>query len=139
MVLTRGYAFAATLRSHSAELNMIAALLLNVMLGSSSWAQTTPGHGGTNGPDLTLEAIEPAGEPVRVGLAGDDPADIAPYLLASGAGDARLSPDGESVALSWSVTGAPQLWVVAAVGGAPRQLTFGNGITFSAGCPIARV
>ena len=79
---------------------------------------------------LTLEAISPQNEPVRVGMAGDDPADIGRYLLASGAGATRLSPDGQSVAYTHSITGAPQLWITPVAGGQPRQLTFGNGITF---------
>ena len=88
--------------------------------------------GGASGYDATLEAIEPTNEPVRVGLAGADPADIGRYILASsgGAGGARLSPDGSQVAFTWSITGEPQLWTVSAEGGQPRRLTYGNGITF---------
>lgn len=89
-----------------------------------------PIHGGLRGADRSIEAIQPEDEPVRVGLAGDDPADIARYLLASGAQSARLSPDGETLAISWSITGTPQIWLLPAAGGQPRQLTFGNGITF---------
>jgi len=82
------------------------------------------------GPDMALAAMSPEAEPVRVGLAGEDPADIARYLLASGAAAPALSPDGRSIAYRSSVTGVPQLWIMPASGGAPRQLTFGNGITF---------
>jgi dipeptidyl aminopeptidase/acylaminoacyl peptidase len=82
------------------------------------------------GPDYSLEAISPEPGAVQVGLAGSDPANIARYLLARGAGPASLSPGGEHVAFRYSVTGVPQLWVVRATGGAPQQLTFGNGITF---------
>ncbi len=82
------------------------------------------------GPDMALEAISPTAEKINVGLAGSDPADIARYLLARGAGPAALSPAGDKVAFVFSVTGAPQLWVVDASGGQPRQLTFGNGVTF---------
>jgi dipeptidyl aminopeptidase/acylaminoacyl peptidase len=32
--------------------------------------------------------------------------------------------------MNWLVTGAPQLWIVSVEGGQPKQLTFGNGITF---------
>lgn len=80
-------------------------------------------------PDV-LEAIEPVAEKISVGLAGEDPADIARYLLASGAGGAALSPDGETIVFSYSVTGLRQLWMVPASGGQPQQLTFGNGVTF---------
>ena len=85
---------------------------------------------GAKGPDLELEAISPENESIDVGLAGEDPADIARYLLARGAGAAALSPDGESVAFISSVTGKRQLWRLSAEGGAPTQLTFGNGVTF---------
>jgi dipeptidyl aminopeptidase/acylaminoacyl peptidase len=92
--------------------------------------ETTTAFGGQGGADMSIDAIEPSDEPVRVGSAGEDPADIARYLLASGAGGASLSPDGETLAFSWSITGEPQLWVMDAAGGQPRRLTFGSGITF---------
>lgn len=82
------------------------------------------------GPDYDLAATSPTPGKVNVGQAGSDPADIARYLLARGAGGAELSPGGEHVAFRYSVTGVPQLWVTRATGGAPQQLTFGNGITF---------
>jgi len=82
------------------------------------------------GSDYSLEATSPTPGKVNVGLSGSDPADIARYLLARGAGGALLSPGGEHVAFRYSVTGVPQLWAVRATGGAPQQLTFGNGITF---------
>lgn len=92
--------------------------------------ETTSEFGGQSGADLSIEAIEPSDEPVRVGVAGEDPADIARYLLASGASGAQVSPDGETLAFSWSVTGERQLWVMDAAGGQPRRLTFGSGVTF---------
>lgn len=82
------------------------------------------------GPDYNLAATSPEPGAVNIGLAGSDPANVARYLLARGAGPASLSPGGERVAFRYSVTGVPQLWVVSATGGAPQQLTFGNGITF---------
>lgn len=82
-----------------------------------------------------LEFISPVPEPIRVGYAGEDPADIARYLLASGAQGAALSPDGETLAIRWSITGTPQLWTLPATGGQPQQRTFGNGITFFAWSP----
>jgi len=77
-----------------------------------------------------LSYIAPENESVVVGQAGDDPADIGRYLLARGARSARISPDGQWIAFSYSVTGAPQLWVKSTRGGQMQQLTFGNGITF---------
>ena len=72
----------------------------------------------------------PFAEPVTVGLAGERPADIVRYLLAEGAKSAYPSPDGRRVAFEWAVTGEPQLWIVDAAGGWPRQVTFGSTITF---------
>ena len=77
-----------------------------------------------------LSYVAPENESVVVGQAGDDPADIGRYLLARGARGARISPDGTSIAFSYSVTGAPQLWVMSSDRSQMQQLTFGNGITF---------
>ena len=106
---------------------------------------STPGPraqvaGGASGYDTTLEAIEPTGERVSVGLAGADPADIGRYLLAqNGApGGARLSPDGATLAFVWSVTGEPQVWTMPATGGQPRRLTYGSGVTFFRWAPDGR-
>ena len=77
-----------------------------------------------------LSYVAPEIESVVVGQAGDDPADIGRYLLARGARSARISPDGNSIAFSYSVTGAPQLWTLSTDRGQMKQLTFGNGITF---------
>ncbi|MEE4639951.1 MAG: prolyl oligopeptidase family serine peptidase [Wenzhouxiangella sp.] len=87
-----------------------------------------PGPG--EGPDENLEAIEPSPEPIRIGLAGEYPADIARFLLVQGISSAQLSPNRNYVAVSKSVTGQPQLWLIPTDGGQARQLTFGNGITF---------
>lgn len=76
------------------------------------------------------EFIAPQDESIRLGLAGDAPADIARYLMARGAGPAALSPEGNRVAYQSSITGQPQLYVMAKSGGAGQQLTFGNGVTF---------
>ena len=83
----------------------------------------------------TLDAIIPKKEALSVGMAGDDPADISRYLLASGASAPQLSPDGQQVIFRSSVTGVPQLWTLPVTGGAPSQLTFGNGITFARWLP----
>ena len=90
--------------------------------------------------DPSLEAIEPNETRAGVGLAGSDPADIGRYLLAEsgGATGARISPDGGTVAFTWSVSGEPQLWTVPATGGQPRRLTYGSGITFFRWSPDGR-
>ena len=94
---------------------------------ASAWAETPPAW--DNPADIPVTA------PVTVGLAGEQPADIVRYLLAEGAGAARLSPDGGTLAFSWSVSGEPQLWTIDREGTFPRQLTFGSGITFFAWAP----
>ncbi len=103
-------------------------LLMMVGFPGLSLAQNVAG--GQSGYDKSISAIEPTDEPIQVGLAGDDPADIGRYLLAAngGAEGARISPDGSTVAFSWSITGEPQLWVAPVEGGTPRRLTYGNGI-----------
>ncbi len=118
-------------------------LTATALTAAPALAQDTA-FGGQSGPDMSIEAMEPDGSAVDIGLAGEEPVDIARYLLASGASGAQLSPDGEQVAFSSSVTGQPEVWVVSASGGQPRQLTFrtnpsmfrwmsdGSGILYSA-------
>lgn len=107
------------------RISFVSALLAASMLAS---AQAQPGPG--EGPDPDLEAIEPSAERVNVGLAGEYPADIARYLLANGVQGATMSPRGDYLAVLSLITGTRQLWLVPAAGGQPRQMTFGNGITF---------
>ena len=104
-------------------------LLAASALAQPLQAQTVAGsYGGTGGPDLSLEAIEPTDEKVRTGLAGEQPTDIARYLLAGGASQAQLSPDGTIVAFLSDITGLREIWTVPASGGQPRQVTFGTGV-----------
>jgi dipeptidyl aminopeptidase/acylaminoacyl peptidase len=110
------------------------ALLAMTVAGTTVAAATGPAGpaappGPGQGPDETLQALEPAPAPVDIGLAGERPADIARYVLAAGVQQASISPDGRWIAALAAITGVPQLWIVPAVGGAPRQLTFGNGVT----------
>ncbi|MEM7702825.1 MAG: S9 family peptidase [Pseudomonadota bacterium] len=85
--------------------------------------------GGAKGADLSIEAMEPDGGAVTIGRAGEYPADIARYLLATGAGAANLSPDAQTIAFSWDVTGQSELWVMSASGGQPKQITFQTGVS----------
>ena len=80
----------------------------------------------------------PVAEPVTVGLAGERPADIVRYLLAEGAKSAYLSADGRRLAFEWAITGQPQVWIVDAAGGWPRQVTFGSAVTFFRFTPDGR-
>ena len=111
---------------HRFPVRCLPLLLGAVVLSASVLAQPGPGEG----PDENLEAIEPRPEPIRIGLAGEYPADIARYLLVQGVAGAQLSPAGDYVAVSLSITGQPQLWLVPTDGAQARQLSFGNGITF---------
>ena len=70
----------------------------------------------------------PQPQPVSVPLAGVTPVDVTRYLLASGPREAVISPDGRRIAFVSKITGQPQVWVVDAAGGAPRQLTYGLGV-----------
>jgi len=96
-------------------------------------SMTAPLHaqetfGGAKGADMSLEATEPDSSSVTTGLAGQYPADIARYLLAKGAGFARLSPDGRTIAFTRDITGQPELWTIPVTGGQPMQVTFNTGI-----------
>ncbi len=65
------------------------------------------GYGGASGAEhAPSRRSSPRNEPVTVGKAGDDPADIARYILASGP-TGVISPNGELIAFSWRITGAP--------------------------------
>lgn len=96
------------------------AILISAALAFSAFADTD-----WDNPDDI-----PTIEPVTVGLAGEKPADIVRYLMARGAGQSGISPNGSKIAFSYRVTGEPQLWTVDSAGGWPTQLTFGTGITF---------
>ncbi len=63
-------------------------------------------------------------------LAGSKRPDVARFLQVREAEKPSLSPDGSRLAFKSRITGTPQLWVVGAAGGWPRQLTFGESITF---------
>lgn len=84
--------------------------------------------GGAKGADLSIEAIEPDGSDIAIGRAGEFPADIARYLLASGPRSANLSPDGKTIAFAWDITGESELWVIPSSGGQAKQITFKTGV-----------
>jgi len=125
-------------------MRLSAFLLAATAITATPAAAQDTAFGGQSGPDMSIEAMEPDGSAADIGLAGEEPVDIARFLLASGANGARISPDGELIAYSSSVTGQPEVWIVPATGGQPRQLTFrtnprefywtpdGSGILYSA-------
>jgi dipeptidyl aminopeptidase/acylaminoacyl peptidase len=69
--------------------------------------------------------------------------DVAPYVLARGAGPSRLSPDGRTVATRLSLTGTRQVYVMDAQADDPKstlqQLSQGSGVTFFAFAPDGRL
>ncbi|HEV3468390.1 MAG TPA: S9 family peptidase [Pyrinomonadaceae bacterium] len=93
---------------------------LAVLAGAASGQKQTP-------------APEDVPQPVPgdLGLAGARCPDIARYLNVRAATAPSLSPDGARVAYRTSTTGQPQIWVAETrAGAAPRQITFGEPVTF---------
>ena len=88
-------------------------------------------------PQTPGEADIPRPVPTESSLAGASQPDISRFLNVRAASAPSLSPDGAQVAFSTSVTGTPQLWVVDAEGGWPRQLTFGESVTFHRWSPAS--
>jgi len=86
-------------------------------------------------PETPNEADVPKPVPIEVDLAGSDPPDIARFLNVRSATSPSLSPDGSILSFRSGITGRPQLWVVAAASGWPRQLTFGESVTFNEWSP----
>ena len=89
----------------------------------------------------TTPAPEDVPAPVAgdIGLAGALCPDIARYLNVRSAVAPSLSPDGTRVAYRSRVTGTPQIWVAEVRGGgAPRQITFGESVTFHEWSPDGR-
>lgn len=80
-------------------------------------------------PDWPYPNDIPKPAPAAAGLAGAEPPSIVRFLKISGAGKTLMSPDGASIAYIDRTTGEPQLWSVSSKGGAPRQLTFGTGVS----------
>lgn len=86
-------------------------------------------------PPTPNEADVPKPVPAEVELAGSGRPDVLRFLNVRRAGSPELSPDGRRVAFQTGITGESQLWMVDAGGGWPRQLTFGEPITFHAFSP----
>ena len=63
-------------------------------------------------------------------LAGSQRPDVARFLQVRKAENPSLSPDGTKLAFKSRISGTQQLWAVGSGGGWPRQLTFGESITF---------
>ena len=81
-------------------------------------------------PATPNEADVPRPVPTEATLAGAERPDVSRFLNVRSARSPSLSPDGRRLAFSTQISGEPQLWVVDAEGGWPRQLTFGEPVTF---------
>ena len=77
----------------------------------------------------------PASQTLDVGLAGEQPVDIARFLLARGASQSSINSTGNQMAFVDNVTGRRQLWIKNLPDGQAKQLTWGNGISFYAWHP----
>jgi len=107
-------------------------LLLSVLLTMPTSIPAQPGRPVVETPN---PADIPQPVPGDVSLAGSDRPDISRFLNVRRAGAPSLSPDGRALAFRTQISGSPQLWVVDADGGWPRQLTFGEAVTFHAWSP----
>ncbi|ASP49051.1 dipeptidyl aminopeptidase [Cognaticolwellia beringensis] len=112
-------------------------LLLTLIVNLMSCVNTTDDNieysaGGMSGYDESIKAIEPSSEGGSISLAGEQPVDISRFytVLNQAPSAASLSYDGKTIAFFWSITGKRQLWTMPIDGGQPKQLTFGNGVTF---------
>ena len=98
---------------------VVVAVVLSARVAAAQIPLDTPG-----------ETDIPKPVPTEFSLAGAHRPDISRFLNVRRAVAPSLSPDGEWMAFGTTVTGTPQLWVVDAGGGWPRQLTFGESVTF---------
>jgi dipeptidyl aminopeptidase/acylaminoacyl peptidase len=99
------------------------------VLGGCAPDDAAPGASAGSPPTPGPQDI-PAPVPGDVTLAGDSRPDITRFLNVRTVSAPSLSPDGRQVAFVTQISGEPQLWVVDARSGWPRQLTFGEPITF---------
>ena len=125
---------------HRSNLVLEALMLTTALILTSAHtgrAAADQGGAGANAPIPPTPGAQdvPRAEPMEVGLAGDGRPDVLRFLNVRTAGRPSLAADGSLLAFSTAITGEPQLWVVDAAGGWPRQLTFGRPITFLAASP----
>jgi dipeptidyl aminopeptidase/acylaminoacyl peptidase len=104
-------------------------LITLTSMPSASDAQARPVVETPNPADI------PQPVPGEISLAGSERPDISRFLNVRRAYAPSLSPDGRQLAFRTQISGTPQLWVVDAAGGWPRQLTFGESVTFHAWSP----
>jgi dipeptidyl aminopeptidase/acylaminoacyl peptidase len=112
------------------SLLLLAVLVVLAATGFRADAQTPDGSTPRPVPPTPGPQDVPQAQPMDVGLAGDSRPDVLRFLNVRTASRPSLSPDGGEIAFSTAITGAPQVWLVGAAGGWPRQLTFGRPTTF---------
>jgi len=110
-------------------------VLLFFNLASIAMPSSTHAQGGKPVVETPNPADIPQPVPGDVSLAGSDRPDIARFLNVRTASAPSLAPDGKRLAFRTQISGTPQLWVVDVAGGWPRQLTFGESVTFHAWSP----
>ncbi|GGY40302.1 S9 family peptidase [Parvularcula lutaonensis] len=81
----------------------------------------------------------PSPAPASVGLAGAEPPNVVRFFKVTGASGGTISPDGETVLFTSSITGEPQVFAVPDEGGQPKQLTFGTGVSGFGFAPDGRI
>ena len=114
---------------------------LTLLLCSAALFACSPEAGERDAPPAPAAASADA-TPTHTGL-GDSGADldsdVAPYVMARGAGPSRISPDGRWIATQLSLTGTRQVYVMDAAAQDPQatlqQVTNGAGVTFFAFSP----
>ncbi len=84
-----------------------------------------------NNLNTAFEKDIPVAVPNNVSLAGNGKPDIVRFLKVQSANAPSISPDGNKVAYTSSLTGKPQIWVVNTDKlNTPIQITYGNSVTF---------
>jgi dipeptidyl aminopeptidase/acylaminoacyl peptidase len=111
---------------------ILSALLAGSVLSGGAFAQDEAGN-------WPYPEDTPDVAPASAGLAGSDQASVVRYFKVLGARGGQISPDGETVIYSSSITGEPQVFAVSASGGAPRQLTYGTGVSNYSFAPDGRI
>jgi dipeptidyl aminopeptidase/acylaminoacyl peptidase len=101
---------------------------LALFAASTLFAQVKP----TPGPDDVPKPV-----PGDVSFAGATCPDISRYLNVRNVSGASSNPEGTRISYLTSITGQPQLWVSDVRGGGawPRQITFGESVTFASWSP----
>ncbi|MEE4209824.1 MAG: S9 family peptidase [Parvularcula sp.] len=112
--------------------SVLTALLSSTVLASLAFAQEDPAN-------WPYSEDTPNVAPASAGLAGSDQANVVRYFKVLGARGGQLSPDGSTVIYASSITGEPQVFAVDAEGGAPRQLTYGTGVSNFRFAPEGRI